>query len=510
MNWNNIWNSRTFNINNSYEYNGYQFKNEDEYNKFIFEITKNIKINDNDRILDLGCGNATFINTYLKNNNIYNYKLYGLDFCKKNINYANKNFKGNYLEFDINNNLPYEDNFFDVIICVSTIFYLDNNESANNLIKEIKRVSKQYSNIYFLNCMDLEKKELALEKRKITHKKEAKHLYLSKNFFLDHFKENNIQIIDNIELDLSFYNGNNYKYNIYIENNCKLINIGVDFHDTLSHNPTFFKNLLYNWKGKRVIVTGTPLSKKSEVENALLAIDFSIGKDYDIIECGYEYEKEDMDYTHFNKMKFHKLKCLQRNNIEIYFDDNPYYVNYLKDYNIKVYQVILSKAYIETFKKIDKYFCCNLQENQFNYLNNFEEKKKVYLPGVFDLFHLGHLNILKNAKNICNSYLIVGVQKDESVFKSKNKMPILNTESRIKFIKNLDLCDQIISYENTDQSNILCKFKIDVFVIGPEFGNTLEHKNTLKFCNDNNIEVVKIERTPEISTTEIIEKIKCN
>jgi glycerol-3-phosphate cytidylyltransferase-like family protein len=88
-------------------------------------------------------------------------------------------------------------------------------------------------------------------------------------------------------------------------------------------------------------------------------------------------------------------------------------------------------------------------------------------------------------------------------------MPIIDTESRIKFIRNLDLCDQILSYENTDQSNILSEFKIDVFVIGPEFGNTIEHKNTLKFCNDNNIEVVKIERTPEISTTEIIEKIKC-
>lgn len=88
-----------------------------------------------------------------------------------------------------------------------------------------------------------------------------------------------------------------------------------------------------------------------------------------------------------------------------------------------------------------------------------------------------------------------------------NSYHFKNKDENNKFIKNLDLCDQIISYENTDQSNILCKFKIDVFVIGPEFRNTLEHKNTLKFCNDNNIEVVKIERTPGISTTEII-KIK--
>ena len=42
------------------------------------------------------------------------------------------------------------------------------------------------------------------------------------------------------------------------------------------------------------------------------------------------------------------------------------------------------------------------------------------------------------------------------------------------------------------------------YLIGPEFGNTLEHKNTLKFCNDYNIKVTKIERTPGISTTEII------
>ena len=62
-----------------------------------------------------------------------------------------------------------------------------------------------------------------------------------------------------------------------------------------------------------------------------------------------------MDYTHFEKMKKHKLKIIKDNNIKIYFDDNPFYVNYLKDHGINVYQNILSINYINKFKQIDKY-----------------------------------------------------------------------------------------------------------------------------------------------------------
>ena len=504
-NWKKIWNNMKINEENVYEFNGYKFKNNEEYYKFIFELTKNIVIKENQKILDIGCGNGSFINEVLKKKCINTYDLTGIDFCKNSIDYANKNFTGNFINYDIKNSLPFEENYFDVIICISTLFYLNNNTELFNLLNEIKRISKNDSIIFLGNCMDFDKQILAKQIREKTHILESEHLYIKKKDIVESFKNHKITITDLDNLDLDFYTGQKYKFNILIENIPK-INIGIDFHDTLSHNPIFFKMLFNNWNGKIIIITGTPLSQKKLIEYNLNNLGFFEKIHYDEIYYGYEYNKENMDYNHFEKMKKHKLKIIKNNNIKIYFDDNPFYVNYLKDNGITVYQTILSNKYINNFKNIDKYFCCNLQEQQFDFLNNLCKKKRVYIPGVFDLFHIGHLKIL-NKFNNKNNFLIIGVQEDLSVYKSKNKYPVFKTEERISFIKELNFVDKVISYKNTDQSNLLKNLNIDIFVIGPEFGYSQEHKSTLKFCSENNIEIITTERTENISTTLIINRI---
>ena len=93
------------------------------------------------------------------------------------------------------------------------------------------------------------------------------------------------------------------------------------------------------------------------------------------------------------------------------------------------------------------------------------------------------------------------------MYQSKNKYPVFKTEERISFIKELNFVDKVISYKNTDQSNLLKNLNIDIFVIGPEFGYSQEHKSTLKFCSENNIEIITTERTENISTTLIINRI---
>lgn len=504
MEWTNIWK------NNNIENNGYKFKNIIRYNKFIEEITKELEIKDNSKILDIGCGDGYVIDYIIKYKNIKNCKIYGIDIIN-NTNYT-KNYSKNYIYHDFHDEFPFKDNYFDTILCISSIFYLKNNNYFIKFIEEIDRISNDNSIIFLGNCMDIEKKKISLEIRNNENRLDSPdHLYISKKYLIDRFKDFNIKITDNNKLNLDFYEGKEYKFNFYInKKNINKINIGIDFHDTLSYNPKFFRNLLLNYKGKRYIITGTPLSKKKSIIEDLDKLKFIKNIHYDAIECGFEYKKEDMNYNHFNKMKIHKLNLIKKNNIKVYFDDNPYYVNFLKDNNITVFQTILSNKYLDIFKNKDKYFCSNLQETQFNFLKDFKlnDNNKIYLPGVFDLFHLGHLMLIKNIKKKYRYKIILGLQSDSSVFKQKNKYPIISFEDRKKFIQNLNLVDLIIEFNNIDQIDILKEYNINYFCIGPEYGIFNEHINTINYCNNNNIKIINTERYPNISTTQIINKIK--
>jgi acid phosphatase class B len=146
------------------------------------------------------------------------------------------------------------------------------------------------------------------------------------------------------------------------------MNVGIDFHDTLSYAPKFFKRLINGWEGKVYIITGTPPSKRHEVEKGLE--DLGLGPDsYEEILLGFEYEKKNMGLEHFQKMAEHKLKILKEHNIEIFYDDNPYYVNAAKDHGITVFQTIIADKYLDDFANKDPFFTCNLQKNQFNFLS---------------------------------------------------------------------------------------------------------------------------------------------
>ena len=152
------------------------------------------------------------------------------------------------------------------------------------------------------------------------------------------------------------------------------MNIGIDFHDTLSYAPDFFRRLISGWQGKVYIVTGTPPSKKAEVEKDLS--DLGFGPDsYEEILCGFEYDKHKLGLNHFEEMAKHKLKILKQYNIDVLYDDNPYYVNLAKDNGITVFQTILADEYLNEFAEKDPFFTCNLQKNQFKYLTKLTDKK---------------------------------------------------------------------------------------------------------------------------------------
>lgn len=83
------------------------------------------------------------------------------------------------------------------------------------------------------------------------------------------------------------------------------------------------------------------------------------------------------------------------------------------------------------------------------HMNN--KKYKIgYTTGVYDMFHIGHLNILKRAKEQCD-YLIVGVTTDELCFKRKNKYPIICESDRMAIVAELRCVDQVVPQENMDK-----------------------------------------------------------
>lgn len=98
-----------------------------------------------------------------------------------------------------------------------------------------------------------------------------------------------------------------------------------------------------------------------------------------------------------------------------------------------------------------------------------------YTTGVFDLFHVGHLNMLKNAKAMCDK-LIVGVTVDELV-SYKHKKAVIPFEERLEIVRSMKYVDVAIPQENMDKFEAWKKLKFDVMFVGDDWYNTEKWKN---------------------------------
>ena len=126
----------------------------------------------------------------------------------------------------------------------------------------------------------------------------------------------------------------------------------------------------------------------------------------------------------------------------------------------------------------------------------------VYAIGVFDLFHLGHLNHLLQAKKYGDN-LIVGICSDKLVLSTK-RFPIIPQEQRVEIISNLKCVSSAFVYTNLNQIEKLKELKINTFCIGPEYDRNPHYNEIMKFCREQNINVKVIERTKQVSSTNII------
>ena len=138
------------------------------------------------------------------------------------------------------------------------------------------------------------------------------------------------------------------------------------------------------------------------------------------------------------------------------------------------------------------------------------DKKIVYIDGVFDLFHRGHLESLKKAKYFDNKewLLIVGVVSDEDAESYKRK-PIISFEDRCEIIKSINIVDQVIEgCPLVLDNDFLNKYNISMVVHG--FADEHDWKIQKPFYNDIIDRFSKIQYYSKISTTDIIDKIKKN
>ena len=94
-----------------------------------------------------------------------------------------------------------------------------------------------------------------------------------------------------------------------------------------------------------------------------------------------------------------------------------------------------------------------------------------YTTGVFDLFHIGHLNILKSAKNMCNK-LIVGITYDELVYERKNKYPVISFTERVEIVKAIRYVDEIVTQDSMDKMLAWEKLKFNIMFVGNDWKGT--------------------------------------
>jgi glycerol-3-phosphate cytidylyltransferase len=123
-----------------------------------------------------------------------------------------------------------------------------------------------------------------------------------------------------------------------------------------------------------------------------------------------------------------------------------------------------------------------------------------YTTGVFDLFHIGHLTILRRAKEQCD-YLIVGVSTDNLVRAYKNKSPVIPFEERIAIVESIKYVDQVVVQEDRDKVAAWRKYHFDIMFCGDDWrGNALfeEAENALQ---KEHVRIVYFPYTQGVSST---------
>lgn len=138
------------------------------------------------------------------------------------------------------------------------------------------------------------------------------------------------------------------------------------------------------------------------------------------------------------------------------------------------------------------------------------DKVKIgYTTGVFDMFHVGHLNILKSAKEHCD-YLIVGVSTDELCQSYKGKAPVIPYAERKAIVEAIRYVDEVVPQYDRDKFEAWERLKFDVLFVGDDWKGSSFFNNLEEKFNDVGVEIKYFPHTHGISSSILRDKFLKN
>ena len=129
-----------------------------------------------------------------------------------------------------------------------------------------------------------------------------------------------------------------------------------------------------------------------------------------------------------------------------------------------------------------------------------------YTTGVFDMFHIGHLNILRRAKEQCD-FLIVGVSTDELVRHDKNKTPIIPFADRCAIVEAIKYVDKVVPQEDKNKFAAWEKYHFNKMFVGSDWKGTDTWRNFETQFSPVGVESVYLDHTDGISSTILRDRI---
>ena len=129
-----------------------------------------------------------------------------------------------------------------------------------------------------------------------------------------------------------------------------------------------------------------------------------------------------------------------------------------------------------------------------------------YTTGVSDVFHIGHLNILRRAKEQCE-HLIVGVTTDELCHQRKNKYPIIPQQDRMEIVKAIRYVDEVVPQTDMDKLRAVKEYGVDAVFVGSDWKGTAAWDCYEKEFAKEGCSVIYLDHTDGISSSILRERL---